>query len=537
MTDLDQTSVLPGPLSEDDEAADTAPGRRRLAGRTGAIVNLVIAAAVLLVLALIIGTVRSDETDPATAAQTSPVDTGEVTATVSANGNIASGTAVNVDVEGSGGIVTALLVGPGDKVRKGQVLARVDQTSARQSLDQSRTQLASARAAYDAAVQGQTPQEQARDSRSVDQAEVSVTSARTSLGSAQQSLTLNQRQQGAAVLRAEDGLADARAVLQAARETYQADPGVENRETVASARMAVDTAQSALVTARATRASTLLQSRQQVASARDQLASAQSGLASTRATVAVNQQAPRDSAVAAALAQVDGAQVTVAQAQTTLDQTELRAPVSGRVAHVNGVVGEPSSSTSGASSSATSTTGTSSGTSTTEATGFVTITGSDVMQVTADVAEADIAEVQLGQAAAVTLSASGKEITGTVTAVDAIETVTNNVVEYGVTVTLGEAKGVKLGQSTQVVVTTGSKQDVVRVSASALTTVGDRTTASVHEADGTTRAVDVVTGLEGDGYTEVLSGLDDGDTVVLPEQAAAPTGLTFPGGGGIGGLG
>jgi HlyD family secretion protein len=537
MTNVDSTSVLPGPLSDDDEPAGAAPRRRRLSGRAGVMVNLVIVAAVLLVLALIVWTVRGTGSDPTTIAQTSTVDTGEVTATVSANGNIASGTAVNVDFQGSGGVVTAILVEPGDKVRKGQVLARVDQTSARQSLEQARTQLASAQAAYDGAVQGQTPEERARDSRSVDQAEVSVSSARTSLRSGQQTLNLTRRQQNAAVNRADDSLADARVDLQAAREAYQADPTPENRQAVTTAQTAVDTAQSALITARATRDSALLAARQQVASARDQLATAQSSLASTKATVAVNKQAPRDSAVDSAQAQVDSAQVGVAQAQTTLDQTVLRAPVSGKVANLNGTVGEPSSSTSSSSSSASSTTGTSSGTSTTEATGFVTLTGTDSLQVTADVAEADIADVRVGQTATVTLSASGKEIAGTVTAVDSIETVTNNVVEYGVTVTLDETKGVKLGQSTQVVVTTGSKQGVVRVSASALTTVGDRTTATVQSTDGSTRTVEVVTGLEGDGYTQILSGLEAGDTVVLPEQADAPTGFTFPGGGGVVGLG
>jgi len=273
-----------------------------------------------------------------------------------------------------------------------------------------------------------------------------------------------------------------------------------------------------------------------VAAARDQLAAAQSSLASTKASVAVNQQGARDSAIDSAQAQVTSAVVGVAQARTTLEQTVLRAPVAGRVAKVNGTVGEPSTSTSSTSSSSSSTASTS-GTSTTDATGFVTLTGTDLLQVTADVAEADIADVQVGQEATITLSASGKEVTGIVSAVDAIETVTNNVVEYGVTVTLGESGGVKLGQSTQVVVTTGSKQGVVRVSASALTTVGDTTTATIQAADGTTRTVQVVTGLEGDGYTEVLSGLEDGDTVVLPEQTDAPTGFTFPGGGGIGGIG
>ena len=130
-----------------------------------------------------------------------------------------------------------------------------------------------------------------------------------------------------------------------------------------------------------------------------------------------------------------------------------------------------------------------------------------------------------------------RTLDATVTAVDAIETVTNNVVEYGVTVTLDDVKGVKLGQSTQVVVTTGSSQGVLRVSSSALTTIGDRTTATVQHDDGTTSTVAVTTGLEGDGFTEVLDGLAEGDLVVLPQQADASGGFTFPGGGGLGGLG
>lgn len=497
--------------------------------RPGLLVNAVIVLAVVLVAALIVWTVRGAGSDPEATAQTLTVDSGAVTATVSANGNVASGTAVNVDFQGSGGVVTEILVQPGDKVRKGQVLARVDPTAARQALELAQVQLASAQASYDAAVQGQTPQEQARDARSVDQAEVSVSSARTSLRSAQQSLRLTRRQQDAAVARAEDALAEARADLEAAREAYRADRTPENRAAVTAAETTVDSARSAVATAREARAAAVLQAQQQVRSARDQLATAQSSLASTRAGVAVNQQGPRQSAVDAALAQVDSARVGVDQAQTTLEQTVLRAPVAGRVAHVNGIVGEPSTASSSSSGDTTST-------STTAATGFVTLTGTDSLQVTADVAEADIADVRVGQTATVTLSASGKEVAGTVTAVDAIETVTNNVVEYGVTVTLDETKGVKLGQSTQVVVTTGSKDGVVRVSASALTTVGDRTTATVQADDGTSSTVAVVTGLEGDGFTEVLSGLEAGDTVVLPEQAEAPTGFSFPGGG-IGGIG
>ena len=44
------------------------------------------------------------------------------------------------------------------------------------------------------------------------------------------------------------------------------------------------------------------------------------------------------------------------------------------------------------------------------------------------------------------------------------------------------------------------------------------------------------TGLEGDSWTEVLSGLQPGDVVVLPEQESSGTdGFTFPERAGLGG--
>lgn len=495
MTNLDQTAVLPDPADDEpvaDEATDVV--RRWRPRRRSLLVNGVIGVALLLVVALIVWTIRGTGSEPAASAQTVSVDTGDVTASVSANGNVAAGTTANVDFQGTGGVVTDILVASGDKVRKGQVLARVDATSAEQALASAIVQLEAARASYSTATQGQTSAESQRDERSIEQSRVSLQSARTSLRSAQQSLSLTRKQQNAAVKRAEDA-GDATAVA----------------------------------LAKESRASALLQAREQVTSARQQVRSAEASLSSTQASVAVNRQAPRQGEVAQAQAQIDSAQIGVDEARTALDQTKLRAPVAGRVAQVNGVVGE--SSTTGASTS----TGTTSSTSTTDTSGFIVLTNNNDLQVTADVAEADIADIEVGQAATVTLSASGTEIPGTVTAVDAIETVTNNVVEYGVTVSLDETTGVKLGQSTQVVITTGSKTGVLRVSSSALTTIGQRTTATVQGDGGTTSVVEVVTGLAGDGFTEILSGLSEGDEVELPQQSGGGTEFTFPGGGGLGG--
>jgi multidrug resistance efflux pump len=330
----------------------------------------------------------------------------------------------------------------------------------------------------------------------VDSAEQAVSSAQLSLTNAEQSYRLSKGQLDAAVRRAEDALAAA-----------------DTPEEKAAAR-------TALVQAREARASQLLAARQQIAQQRQSLAAARTQLASTRAQVAINAQGATEGELASASSQVTQAQIAVAQAEETLAQTTLRAPMAGTVSAVNGEVGENSSTASSASTETT--------------TGFITLT-TRALEVTAYVAEADIADVEAGQSAVVTLSATGREVAGTVTHVDTVETVTNNVVEYGVTVRLDERNGVRLGATAQLVVTTGAKEDVTRVSSLALTTIGDRTTATVQHDDGTTESVVVTTGLEGDATTEVLSGLEPGDVVVLPEQEDSGNGgFTFPGGGGGG---
>ena len=111
------------------------------------------------------------------------------------------------------------------------------------------------------------------------------------------------------------------------------------------------------------------------------------------------------------------------------------------------------------------------------------------------------------------------------------ETVTNNVVEYGVTVSLVEGtKGLKLGQTADVSIETGSASGVLYVPTSAVTTVGAISTVTVR-TDGVDTPTVVQTGLEGNSRTEIVSGLAEGDVVVIPTTADSGTGFTFPGGG------
>ena len=70
-------------------------------GRSGTVVNAVIALALLLVVGLTVVAIRGSGGTPTDSeAQTANVSTGDVTATVSANGNVAAGTTVNADFQG-----------------------------------------------------------------------------------------------------------------------------------------------------------------------------------------------------------------------------------------------------------------------------------------------------------------------------------------------------------------------------------------------------------------------------------------------------
>ena len=137
------------------------------------------------------------------------------------------------------------------------------------------------------------------------------------------------------------------------------------------------------------------------------------------------------------------------------------------------------------------------------------------------------------------LSAANEAVDGKVTAIAITDTVSNNVVEYAVTVALtNPPANIKIGQTASLSITTATAANVLYVQSAALTKIGPTTTATV-EKDGAQKVVTVTTGLAGDNGTEVKSGLSAGDVVVLPQSSTGTGsgGFTFPGGGLGGGLG
>jgi multidrug efflux pump subunit AcrA (membrane-fusion protein) len=193
---------------------------------------------------------------------------------------------------------------------------------------------------------------------------------------------------------------------------------------------------------------------------------------------------------------VNNDELALEQAQGKLDGTSIVAPSSGRVLSVAGAVGD--SVSAGGS-------------------GFVVISGTGDLAVTAEFSEADVAAVKVGQQATVTLANHpDKKYAATVTQIDPAGVTSGSLVRYGVELTFSSVPtGLLLGQSADVAVTTALATGVLYVPAAAVSKdAAGQGTVLVRTADGDL-SYTVTTGLQGDQGVEIKSGLTAGLTVVV----------------------
>ncbi|GLW28427.1 efflux RND transporter periplasmic adaptor subunit [Actinoplanes regularis] len=194
-------------------------------------------------------------------------------------------------------------------------------------------------------------------------------------------------------------------------------------------------------------------------------------------------------AILSAQQRVNSAEVKLAEAEEALEGATITAPIAGRILTVSGKVGSQVSSGSA----------------------FITLADIYDMQISADFPEADADHLAVKQKAVITLADKpGETFDATLVVVDPVGTSDGTLTKFGVVLSFVDApKDLLVGQSAQVKVTTGSKTDVLRVPSTAVHDISG-TDATVRK-DGA--EVKVQIGLRGDQYTEITSGLTEGDTV------------------------
>ena len=229
--------------------------------------------------------------------------------------------------------------------------------------------------------------------------------------------------------------------------------------------------------------------------------------AQDRATTSIRQ---AESAVAnipfnlqTAQSSVDNANNTVTTARQNLDNAILTAPSAGIVAAVANQIGEFVAG--GGNNNSV----------------FITLTNTTSMVLHGTVGEADIAKLKIAQVANVTVDAlTGQRMTGRVTSLDPVATISQGVPVYGIDVAIDiPSSSLKAGMSGTASVILASKQGVLTVPNTTIRTVNGQRGVQVLK-DGEVVDTPVQFGIANDTVTEVVSGLAEGDIVVIPQARA-----------------
>ena len=237
--------------------------------------------------------------------------------TVSATGTVNPQNTIDVGTQVSG-TVSEVDVDYNSKVKRGQVLARLDPTTLQAQLDSAKASLAQSQAQAEAAQNTATGA-----AIGIDTADASATAAAATALSSEQ-----------AIASADSGVTKAQSALQVAQLTVTRDNGLLAQGYVAQA--TVDNDKSNLVAA---------QSAVQAAQTAAQQARSQSAASAAQAQASIAQTASQNDAIAAAHVQAAGSSDTaqassaaigiqeanVSQAQTNLANSVIKSPVDGTV--------------------------------------------------------------------------------------------------------------------------------------------------------------------------------------------------------------
>ena len=286
----------------------------------------------------------------------------------------------------------------------------------------------------------------------------------------------------------------------------------------------------------------VLEAQATLATARAKLASSVSDSDGTSAAVAQ---------IAAQTASVAVDEAAVVTAQAAVAGATLTAPSAGLVTAVNVAVGDVISSGSagsagagGATTASTASTSSSSSTSTAD----FSIVGTDSWSLSLDIGESDIAQVAVNDQVELALD-DGTAFFGTVQSVGILPSTTSGAVTYPVVVAVtGDPDGLYDGVAVTAKIVYERRTNVLTIPSAAVTTADGVSTVKTLDASGTAVATTVTVGETVGNLTEILTGIAEGDEVVVvtftpgsgnsgstTQRGTRPTGMpaggTFPGAG------
>jgi HlyD family secretion protein len=504
---------------------------------------------------------------------TATVQRGTLVATVNAAGNVNAAQDVVLNFQQSG-TVQKIDVQVGDTVKAGQVLAELDTANLTLQLKNAQVNL---KIAQDKLAQTKAPataDSVANARAQVQSAQAGVVSAQAAYKAAMQSSGTSNSQL-AGVAAALDKAQAALGQAQAAYDKVASRPDVAMTSQALTLQSATDdynVAKANFDTLAATNGS---DTASKVAAAKSQLQQTESQLAQAKNNLDTLLVGPDATALDIAQSAVDQAQIAEQQAELNLKQAQIAAPFDGVVTAVNIAPGQ-NASTSGQ--------------------GAIQLADLNHLEIVVNLAETDVNRVKVGEDAQITLDAlPNAALQGKVIQIAPAGVLTQGVVNYPVTIQLTDpSRGVKTGMTANLNIIVQQRDNVLMVpnravkaaaagaAANPAAGAAPNSGAASGQSGGANGArngsqsgqrngagggqnggfggtgrrptrqqfvtvlqggqpvqVPVQTGLSNDTMTEIVSGLNEGDVVVLnttttAQPRAGGPGLGIPGVGGFG---
>ncbi|GAA1183811.1 efflux RND transporter periplasmic adaptor subunit [Pseudonocardia alaniniphila] len=494
------------------------------------------------------------------------VDRGTVATTVSASGTLVAITQQNLGFP-QGGKLKDVLVGVGTKVEAGQELARLDDFALRQTLEQRKAGLAQQQAQLDkirngnsiGAAQATLDQYKNILDATEDSVEATNNANYSATDRAQKQLDFDRRSLDLAEDRLEDdkkacgsrsskpsdnghedkattknegqstssGLLGTAPAAQPPPTTPPPNPACEritaDKQAVEDAKRVVLSSQTALDAAKERENVDEASGRLSIENAKQSIVSAQNELDGA------GSDKPADTS--AQEAAVRDAEAQVALAQRDVDNTVLRAPIAGVVSVINGATGEFVAAASGTTAMAPGSSaalpevapsGGSGGGGPSAAPGagtFMVLNNIDSFQLVVPFEESDASRVAPNQRVEVTVDAvPDLRADATVLAIAPSGNSATGVVRYYATIVLTEHDDrLHDGQTALANVMVQAVDNVLRVPSAATRTDAGRLVVDVRGPDGAPIPTPFQAGLAGDEFTEVVSGLTEGQELLLPQ--------------------
>ena len=463
-------------------------------------------------------------------------------------------------------------------------LAQAKNPNTQQDIANAQAALDSAKASYNKLVAGASAADIVAAQANVASAQAAYNAAVKTAGAGDNALQVA----AAAVESAQAALQTA----QAAYDRVKSDPNIGMMAQSTALQQATIAYQSALASYQQLQATSATNANSTVQQAKAQLQQAQTNLTNLKNQVTQNDVIASQALVTEAqnnldkllagpdaptlnLAQnaVDQAQIALKQAQLAVQQAQIVAPFDGVVTAINITPGQSSAAGSGATA--------------------IQLADLNHLEIVVNMAEVDVTKAKLGQAAQISLDAlPNAQLDGTVTAIAPAGTLTQGVVNYPVTVQVtNPPASVKSAMTANLNIIVQQQDNVLLVPNRAVKTAASGTATSTGPAtapaaatriapssaltgtrsagqnagagsgsnaaanggaprparqqyvimlqDGKQVQVAVVTGLSNDTMTEIVSGLNEGDVVLLTSTTTtAPAGgggLGIPGAGRFGG--